>query len=225
MKKHILTSILALVSASCFAIDPTSAVAPITSVIIPRERQATPTENLSANKGFFYVRMNVAEPQAHVPELKQTSFLPGLGIGYRRGEASAIDISLSVSHIKDEKNEATYWAFPKMSYLRYFSPKKGSSFYAGAGLNWGGVTLKNENQVTIDEIVNEEEGQLQFQTETSRTAFFGIIPTACIGYEANRKEGSWRSFVQLEVSQPILAVAKKGAFPGPVAEFTVGLGY
>jgi hypothetical protein len=195
-------------------------------VIIPREQQMVPTENLSANKGFFYVRMNVAEPQAHVPELKQTSFLPGLGLGYRRGQASAIDISLSVSHIKDGKDEATYWAFPKMSYLRYFSPKKASSFYAGAGLTWGGVILRNGNEVVIHEIINEEEGDQQFEAEVlSRTSFFGIIPTACIGYEANRKEGSWRSFMQLEVSQPILAVAKKGAFPGPVAEFSVGLGY
>ena len=224
MKKHILTSIFALVSASCFAIDPATAVEPIKTVAMPTEQQMNLSHTIPSSTGFFYVRMNVAEPQAHTPELKQTSFLPGLGLGYRRGQSSAIDISFSASHIQDGDEEATFWAFPKMSYLRYFSPKKTSSFYAGIGLTWGGVVLKDD-RVFSSEIVSDEDDDEDKFMASSNNAFFGLIPTACIGYEANRKESSWRSFIQLEISQPVLAVAKKGEFPGPVAELSVGLGY
>ncbi|HAB99771.1 MAG TPA: hypothetical protein DCE71_08120 [Parachlamydiales bacterium] len=227
MKKHILTSILALASAGCFAIDTASVVEPLKPVSIPREQQINLNEKTSSPKGFLYVRMNVAEPQAHAPELRQNAFLPGLGIGYRRGTATALDISFSTSHIKNQGEESTFWAFPKMSYLRYFSPKKASSFYMGAGLTWGGLSFRHKETIPAtlpgDDQTSEEIAAVE--TKREKTFFFGIIPTACVGYESNRQEAAWRSFVQLEVSQPTLAVKNSGPFPGPVAEFSVGLGY
>lgn len=227
MKKHILTSFLALVSASCFAIDTTSVVEPLKSVNIPREQKISLNQTKSSPEGFLYVRMNVAEPQAHAPELRQNAFLPGLGLGYRRGEASALDISFSMSQIRNEGQNSIFWAFPKMSYLRYFSPKKASSFYLGAGLTWGGLSFRHQPVVNVD-LTNIDQAYADeeiIEAPRKKTFFFGIIPTACVGYESNRQEASWRSFVQLEVSQPTLAVTNSGPFPGPVAELSVGLGY
>ncbi len=227
MKKHVLTSIFALVSASCFAIDTPAVVEPPKTVNLPREQQIHFNEKALAPKGFLYVRMNVAEPQAHTPELSRNNLLPGLGIGYRRGTATALDISFSTSHIRNQEEESTFWAFPKMSYLRYFSPKKTSSFYLGAGLTWGGLSYRHKASAvqTVSEGDQTSEEIAITETQREKTFFFGIIPTACVGYESNRQEAAWRSFVQLEVSQPTLAVKNSGPFPGPVAEFSVGLGY
>lgn len=212
MKKCFFASLLTL-AASCFAADPMIESLPPAN--LPGEPKlhlrATPTPA----SGFIYVRMNVADPQiAQTPQLRADSFVPGLGMGYRRGSnKEAIDLSIgfnsktsSAVNEMDEKvkEKETYWTFPKMTYLRYFSPKKDSSFYGGIGLSWGGL------------ITEKAEGD---------TLFFGIIPTACFGYEANRKDASWRSFFQLEVSQPALALTRKGDSPKPLAELSVGLGY
>ena len=79
----------------------------------------------------------------------------------------------------------------------------------GAGLNWGEVSHKQKT----DDLKH-------------RQFFLGLSPLARIGYELNRKsKDTWRSFFELEVSQPVLAVTKTGALPGPIAELSVGLGF
>ena len=204
MKRYLITSIFALVATGCFAVDAASVTEKLTSTNIPNEKTLNVLENTSMKKDFFYVRMDVADTQAHVvPQLTQGFFMPKLGLGYRMDHgASAIDISTSYgySENKDEASHSYYSNLPKVSYLRYVSPSSKSSIYYGAGA--AVVAMRN----------------------TDASEFIGIVPSASVGYEMNRK-AEWRSFMQLDVSQPVLAAIQKGKFPGPLAEFSVGIGY
>ncbi|MBS0626319.1 MAG: hypothetical protein JSS32_09740 [Verrucomicrobia bacterium] len=201
MKRYLLTSIFALASAACFAVD--AAVEPITSSDIP-EMKKNALETTTAKSGFTYLRMGVADTQAHqVPEFTQGFFTPGLGLGYRAEMGpSAIDVSASYTYgyAEDKEDRSYYYTLPKVSYYRFMTPETKSSFYYGAGLAWGG--MKNK----------------------AKSEFIGIVPSATVGYEMNRKS-DWRSFMQLDVSQPALAAMKSGDFPGPMAEFSIGFGY
>ena len=204
MKKKFLTSIFAIAATGCFAVDAATAVEPLTSSDIPREIKSNVTETVSAKSGFTYLRMGVADTQAHqVPQFTQGFFIPGMGLGYRSVMgASALDISANYTtgYAENKDERSYYYTLPKVSYLRYFSPESESSLYYGAGLAWGGMR-NNDN-----------------------SKFIGIVPGASVGYEMNRK-ATWRSFMQLDVSQPALAALQEGKFPGPLAEFSLGFGY
>lgn len=203
MKRYLLTSIFALASAACFAVDAVT-VEPLTSSDIPREIKPNVLETTTTKSSFTYLRMGVADTQAHqVPQFTQGFFTPGMALGYRLGVGSAaVDISASYTYgFSDNKDERSYYyTLPKVTYLMYFSPASAESLYYGAGLAWGGMR-------------NQEDSK-----------FIGIIPGVSVGYEMNRK-ANWRSFMQLDVSQPALAALKEGKFPGPLAEFSVGFGY
>lgn len=130
------------------------------------------------------------------------SILPGLGIGYRRlaGDGAA-DISISGIGVAEKKNGKIFWTAPRASYLYYLQPDQIKSFYVGGGLAWGGL----------------ESGQHQ-------SDFVGIIPSITGGYEFVRKS-TVLSFAEFSISQPALAVHKKGDFPLPIAELTIGIGF
>jgi hypothetical protein len=204
MKRYLITSIFSLVAAGCFAVDAASVTEKLTSTNIPNEKTLNVLENTSTSKDFFYVRMDVADTQAHViPQLTQNFFMPKLGLGYRMNQGvSAIDISTSYgySENKDEASYSYYANLPKVSYLRYVSPRSKSSIYYGAGA--AVVAMRS----------------------TDAAEFVGIVPSASVGFEMNR-DAAWHSFVQLDVSQPAIAAIQKGKFPGPLAEIAVGAGF
>lgn len=161
----------------------------------------TPTklfsEEMQVSKpAFFYVRFAAAESDV----ARMGSVLPGLGFGYRRLAGSgAADISIGGIGYKEAKNGKIFWTLPKASYLHYLQPDQKQSFYIGGGLAWGGLILNKDR-------------------------FVGLIPSFTSGYEFVRKS-SVLGFAELNISQPMLAVYKKGSFPGPVAELTFGIGF
>lgn len=151
---------------------------------------------LPAKQGFFYVRFAAAERDlAHVD-----SILPGLGVGYRRLTGrGAGDISIGGIGRHERRSGQIFWTAPKASYIHYFQSEAKTSAYAGGGMAWGGVESKGNH-------------------------FIGIIPSATIGYEFSRKS-SILGFADLTISQPAISVYHRGAFPGPIAEFSTGIGF
>ena len=155
-----------------------------------------PSIEQKAKTGFFYVRFAACEKDM----IRADALLPGLGIGYRRLAGNgAADISVSGIGIAEKKNGRIFWTAPKTSYIHYLQPDQKQSYYLGGGLAWGGLESKGQS-------------------------FIGIIPSFTGGYEFVRKS-SVLGFAELNVSQPALAVYKRGAFPGVIAECTVGIGF
>ncbi len=201
MKKLICTTLIGLTSilsadlATDVALDLNTHA--ITSVVSDVKMPVSAQEKPINKSGFFYVRFAAA--QSDFSQID--SLLPGLGIGYRRlaGDGAA-DISFSGIGRNERKNGRLFWTAPKASYIHYLKPDQKQSAYVGGGLAWGGL----------------DNGRSQH--------FVGIIPSLTAGYEFVRKN-TILSFAELNVSQPAMAVYKKGAYPGPVAECTVGIGF
>ena len=153
-------------------------------------------EVLSPKEGFFYVRFAAAERDLSHAD----SILPGLGVGYRRltGDGAG-DISIGGIGRHERKSGQIFWTAPKASYIHYLQPGEKASGYVGGGMAWGGVESKGNH-------------------------FIGMIPSATLGYEFSRKS-SILGFVDLTVSQPAVSVYRSGAFPGPIAELSTGIGF
>lgn len=205
MKRKFLTTIFALAAGSCFAVDAASSVETLKSSDIPREIKPSVLEKTASKRNsFVYLRMGVADTQAHqAPELTRGFFIPGVGLGWRLGNgASAVDISASYTQgfAGEKETRSYYYTLPKVSYLRYITPMSEESFYVGGGLALG--EMKNQDA----------------------SKFIGIVPSISLGYEMNRK-ANWHSFTELVVSQPALAFVRENDFPGPLAEFSIGFGY
>lgn len=149
-----------------------------------------------SKQAFFYVRFSTAEGDL----MDVSSVHPGLGIGYRRLAGNgAVDISVSGLGYSQDSGREFFWTAPKTSYIQYINPSNEKSFYFGGGLSWGGIKRKQRN-------------------------FIGIIPNAMFGYEFFHKN-SVLGFAELTLSQPAIAVYTKGAFPGPIAEVSIGAGF
>lgn len=172
---------------------------------LPLEVKQILVDSKMERNWFGYMRLNVTDSR---PDAKQV--LPGAGLGLRYDlPVGAIDVSASYTGMDAFREEVTtyFYTLPRVSYFYYATPAKQQSFYGGAGLAFGG--MKTTDAVT----------------------FTGLIPSVSLGYEMNRHE-NWRSFVQLDVSQPAFATSTGKPFMslasidlGPVAEFAVGFGY
>jgi hypothetical protein len=206
MKNSFFALLLSLTTTALFA-EPSIQIPTSTPtfVIEPDFPRALPDqETLIQKQGFFYVRFIAGEHSfAAAP-------VPGLGLGYRRlaGDGTA-DISFSGIGISEYRNSRYFWTAPKASYYHYLYPNGKTSFYVGGGLAWGGVGGRHWDD----------------EDDTSeRLQFIGIIPSATVGYEFAHKL-SFLGFSELTVSQPVLAISRSGAFPGPIAELSVGMGF
>ncbi len=153
---------------------------------------------------FSYMRLGVSDARPN----EITRVLPGLGLGCRFGlPVGALDISASYTGTDVAAKGRYFYTAPRISYFLYASPKKEQSFYAGPGLAYGGMK-------TLDD-----------------ATFNGIIPSLSVGYEMNRLQ-KWRSFIQVDVSQPAFSTTTTKPFMhvasaslGPIAECSVGFGY
>lgn len=158
-------------------------------------------EKAKIDRSFGYLKMEVSDSKLSTENVKVA---PGLGLGYRVvSGSSAIDISASYSGREERTEEgrkASYvYTLPKANYLYYLSGEKNYSAYAGGGLAIGG---------------EKKEG----------SEFHGLIPNVSLGLEMNRN-AAWRSFVQLDVSQPAIAASLRGTLPGAFAEVSAGVGF
>ena len=201
MKKTIATAILMAASSLVFA-DETTAMS-LSTTDLPKEKITTVEKISPSSKSFTYLKMGAMDTYP----TDTVQIVPGLGLGYRLNTGDgAVDFSANYTRGTGlNGKEVTYfYTFPKVSYLHYLSPSKSQSLYVGAGLAFG--SLKNKEMAK----------------------FIGLIPSATLGYEMNRK-ANFRSFLQLDVSQPAVAAKltrNDGVkFPGPVAEFSLGVGF
>jgi hypothetical protein len=202
MKKEITTLVLTLATAFGFAQEalPETAVTNLVNLDI---QPALPTfeTKLVSSKSFGYLKMGVSDSE--LPGNTE-QMIPGLGLGYRIGsDSSAFDLSAAFNgrEIRDGAEKTrTYQYALKGNYLYYVTAARNSSLYAGGGLAWGGMKTLDGRE------------------------FQGIIPNVALGYEMNRN-AAWRSFVQLDVSQPILAASQRGDLPDAFAEISLGAGF
>ncbi|HSX13071.1 MAG TPA: hypothetical protein VLE96_01440 [Chlamydiales bacterium] len=177
----------------------------------------------------IYVKVGVNE--SNLPK-NDENIMPGFGVGYRTSTGHhGVDISTD-ANMREIRNLAhervTNYSFtlPKVNYLFVLSPKSDNSFYAGAGLAVGGIQQTTVTEAK-DAVINEEDQtEVLPAVEASQKyqEFFGLIPTAVVGYEFNRT-GAVKTFVQFDVSQPALAVRKDGEFFTPKVAFSAGIGF
>lgn len=202
MKKTFATAFLTLATVCGFAQDAVPEQN-LTAAALPLEvKPSLPVEEKSsAKKSFTYLRMGIADSQP-VNTIDNVNIVPGLGIGYRYMlGASAIDVSASYSQrptaAAEGQQQAHFYTAPKVNYLYYVG-----NLYLGGGVAWGGLVTKDQREFT------------------------GAVSNASLGYEFTRT-AAVRTFAQLDVSQPIpgAALTQVGDFPGPFAEFSVGVGF
>jgi hypothetical protein len=153
---------------------------------------------------FSYLRLSASDARPN--EMGRVT--PGVGLGFRFGlPIGALDVSASYNGTDVQAKGRYFYNAPRVAYFLYSSPQKDQSFYAGPGVAFGGMK-------TLD-----------------ATTFTGIIPSLSVGYEMNRHQ-NWRSFLQVDVSQPAFTTAKKKPFMevasaklGPIAEASIGFGF
>jgi hypothetical protein len=212
MKKNMTTLFLTLATA-IFAQEAEVSKEEVAQNLVPVEVKPAPVaiqekvvpEIKSLDKSFGYLRLGVADSQLPTPS--DISVIPGLGLGYRFDFGStAVDVSASANWRRftvEEEKQDSYAYTTKGTYLYNFVNWKNSSLYAGAGLGFSALKEKAE-----------------------ASPFIGFVPSASLGYVMGEK---WRSFVQVDVSQPLLAVNKgfseQRPFRKAFAELSVGAGF
>lgn len=178
--------------------------------------------------GTVYVAMSVSDSE--IPKTDE-KLQPGMGLGYRAAYGHhTVDIfaegnTKEVRNVEKEKVANYSYTLPRVSYFFYATPEAKGSFYAGAGLGFGG--LKETSTIDATEAVVAEDGTVTTEAQAARNdiqEFHGIVPSASLGYEYGRQKG-WRTFVQLDVSQPTIAAIKDGSLPGPRAAIRMGAGF
>ncbi len=209
MKKTITTLFLTTLTIFGFAQD-TDLATLSTPVVLNTSEQ---------RKGTIYLKIGVNESE--VPKSNE-KMLPGLGMGYRAAYGnSAVDVSSDFNRkqVRDENNRKSWnYAYNalKVNYLYYLTSATSNSFYAGAGLAWAGLEDLSKETFVL------EDGQTK--TTSKKQEFHGIVPNVVLGYEVGRNS-AWRTFFQLDISQPAVAAIQNGAFPGPAASFSIGGGF
>ena len=125
--------------------------------------------------------------------------MPALGAGRRyEWNGKAVDISANYSIAG---KHGYHYSIPKIMYLQYLTPEADSSPYFGGGLSWG-------------ELHNKRKGQ----------KFQGIFGELAAGYEFQRNSPI-RTFVQLDLSQGLIAHHKHKSTPAPALALTAGIGF
>lgn len=137
--------------------------------------------------------------------LHEVQTLPGLGIGYRLGVANAVvDFSANYTRQSVTDKDSTYF---------YTAPKVAYLRY------WNAASTSS---------VYYGAGLAWGGLKNEKNSFNGLVPNASVGYQMNN------SFLQLDVSQPAVALNTKSAktlytsvsnLPGPLVEASFGVGF
>jgi hypothetical protein len=187
----------------------------------PQSKVPVSATEVSKSVGTVYLKMGANETE--VPK-NADLLMPEVGVGYRYASGHhGIDVSVEggankVQAVK-EIDQANYFvSLPKVDYLFYATPQASSSFYAGTGL---ALSMQRQNETETVEAATP--GDAPTVTNTVRE-FAGISPNVLVGYEFGRKDVV-KTFVELQVSQPAVAIQQQGNFPGPRASLFVGAGF
>ena len=182
---------------------------------------------IAQNRGTIYLKIGANE--SNLPK-DDTTIMPGLGLGYRISFGShAVDISADgnsrqIRNISENRVTNYSYNLPKANYLYVLSPKSNNSLYAGAGVSFGGIKQTTVIAAT-EEVVNKDGSVVSAVAAYDKTQeFHGLIPNVALGYEFNRK-GVVKTFVQLDVSQPALAIMREGDFFSPKVSLAAGIGF
>ncbi len=203
MKSIIATALFSIATAVGFCDDVVVSHHPVS--VLPTDLKLTTVP--VSKQSFSYIRLGLSDKDT----ANTFETIPAIGLGYRYGlKDSAVDVSVNYTNqvVGTHIENRYFYTIPKATYLRYVSDDtQAESFYYGAGCAWGGLRKSDE------------------------TRFLGLIPSATIGYEMNRKQ-NFHSFFQLDVSEPLISFSRQNktlvAFTklaSPVAEVSVGLGY
>ncbi|MGA8164225.1 MAG: hypothetical protein WB791_04270 [Waddliaceae bacterium] len=124
---------------------------------------------------------------------------PAIGIGRRyEWNGQAVDVSANYS---GKNHRQFFYSVPKIMYLQYLDPVADTSPYVGGGLSWGESRDKSKNR--------------QFQ---------GIFGELAAGIEFQR-HSPIRTFVEVDVSEGLIASRKKNRTYAPVVMLTAGIGF
>lgn len=223
MKKTITTLFLTTIIATGFAQEQT-----LSANAFAQPKAHFPVDAQEATRnGTVYLKMGASD--SDIPKSDKT-VMPGLGIGYRAAyDHNAVDISADfnrreIDDVNDQRVTNYSYTLPKVNYLFYATPASNSSVYAGAGLALGGMKqttiVAATDEVAVDGVVTTP----AVAASNDEREFHGFIPNAAVGYEFNR-HGGVKTFVQLDVSQPALAIMREGSFMGPKVALSLGMGF
>lgn len=221
MKKTLTTLFLTTVAAFGFAQEQS-----LSAHVIEKHVLSTTSE--TEGNGMIYLKMCASGSE--IPKNDET-VMPGLGVGYRATyDHHAVDLSIEGSRreIRDADGDRTTnlsWTLPRANYLYYVTPKKSSSLYAGGGLAYGGM----KQTTPINAIAEEQEKDgtittLAVAAHDKKQWFYGIIANVSVGYEFGHLIGA-KTLIQLDVSQPAIAVSRDGDFFGPKVSLSAGVGF
>ncbi len=134
---------------------------------------------------------------------QQNTVMPGLGLGFRsESNTSAVDCSFSGSFVETKEGETIYhFVAPKLLYLKYLNSHSPSALFVGFGSSWSAI----KNEVTKQE-------------------FNGLSGVVSVGIERNRSSRI-RQILQVDVSQPLLALKAGTSLPLPTIETSFSLGF
>ncbi|MCB1113096.1 MAG: hypothetical protein H7A37_00925 [Chlamydiales bacterium] len=149
---------------------------------------------------FNYVKLGGAELTVG----QEDDLTPAVGIG-RRYECGETAIDISINFSTEEHQHSYIVTVPRIMYLVYTDPAANASCYYGAGLSY----LIQQSRDDEDEITRK---------------FEGIGGELAIGLEMQRNS-PFRSFIELNLSQPIVPTNKKGSYPSPSLMATFGVGF
>ena len=77
MKKHILTSLLTVIAASCFALDTSSTIEPLVLKPVIPEQSLTLSNQAESSNGLLYIKMDVANTEViQNPQAGNKTFYP-----------------------------------------------------------------------------------------------------------------------------------------------------
>jgi hypothetical protein len=201
-----------------------------TAAVLGFAQDTTLNMNAEAQKNdTIYMKVGVNESK--LPK-NDENMMPGLGLGYRTSSGHhGLDVSVEgnvreIRNLAQERVTNYAYTLPKVNYLFVLSPKSANSLYAGAGLAIGGIkqTTIVDGQEAVINAEDQKEVTPAIAASEKNQEFHGLIPTAVVGYEFNRT-GALKTFVQLDVSQPALAVRKDGDFFTPKVALSAGIGF
>lgn len=136
---------------------------------------------------------------------QESQILPVFGVGKRLECCEmGIDYSASMGYVNrvgSHNHSVFIYTLPKITCLVYNDPSAKNTLYYGGGASWSGIINNNNRQI-----------------------FHGVFIEGLVGYELQRN-CSTRTFLQLDISQPILSAYRKGSFPTPTLHLVFGVGY
>lgn len=216
MRKRTTTLLVSLLIAVCSLVSPAKANGEDCLLFDSSSDVCTKTKSnyIKLGYGIISTRRSIDGYKK-----KRLSDAPVIAVGRRYFyDGDAIDISASFGFKKDGGVNAYYYTLPKVLYLKYLSSDQPNSLYLGAGASWNGVK-------TAVSVLREERWGNEIYTFKSEESnnFQGIALEAVLGYEMARTR-DFRSFVELNIGQPLISAYKKNGNPGPSIQLFFGIG-